>query len=195
MRFLSAVNPLVWALLIGAVLALTLILYFSSFARALAPKRGTLEWIAMYDRPGLCLSGSGGAFRWKELPLCLLAAVLSAGLYLLAVCLQLRSFILFSVPMGRLMLFGGAGLFALSAAGCFALTRSLYGSLPAAFCCAMLLGLEYAAEYVAVLGWCGCCSSSTAGCARTLTRLRRTASAIWPRRRPAPCWASAWCRR
>ena len=149
LSWLNLDAPGTWQLLIGLTAALLVLGYFLAFARAMAPRRGTLEWIAMYDRPPFSLSGSGFGFRQMDLAACLLPVAVSAGLYLLAVCLQLRSFVLFTVPEGRLMLFGGALLFALSAAGAFALLRSLCGSMALAMTLALLPGLEYAQDYIA----------------------------------------------
>lgn len=152
LTWLNSFSPVVLQVLIGVATLLLVLGYFLAFARVMAPRRGTLEWIAMYDRPKLALSGSGFGFRPMELAACLLPVAVSAGLYLLAVCLQLRSFVLFTVPEGRMMLFGGALLFALSAGGAFALLRSLYGSLLLAAVLALLPGLAYAQDYIPMAG-------------------------------------------
>lgn len=134
------------AIAAGAVSALLIAFYFVLFARALAPRRGTLEWISMYDRPGLQLSGAAAPLGLRSLPLCAVSMALCAGLWLLASCLQLRSFLLFTVPLGRVMLLTGAGIAALTAAGCFCLLQSLFGARPISFCGALLLGLDFSGD-------------------------------------------------
>ncbi len=139
-----------WTLLIGAgVTAVLLCAYFVLYGRALAPKRGTLEWIALYDRPGLQLSRSAHPFKAIcLLPLCL-AAVLSAACYCVGVCLHLGSFELFTVSGGLQVLLTGSALVALTAAGGFVLLQGLTGSAPLAFFGALLLGLDLGADYAA----------------------------------------------
>lgn len=146
--FLYAHAVVITALFFCAVL-LCLGIYFLCFARALAPKRGTLEWIALYDRPGLGLSGSAFPFRPLSLIPGLVAAILSAAIYCLAVCLQMRSFLLLTAPQGVVLLLSGALTVALTAAGGFALLQNLFGETALSFAGALLLGLELGADYAA----------------------------------------------
>lgn len=148
-EFLYAHTRLITALFY-AVCGICLALYAIFFALALRPKRGTLEWIALYDRPGLQL----GAARHPLRPLVLLpalgAAILTGALYCLAICLQLRSFELFRSPDSLRLLLTGAAVVALTACGGCLLLQSLFGSYGLAFAGAMLFGLDLGADYAAV---------------------------------------------
>ena len=96
---LYAHSSLITALFYAAS-AVCLVLYAVFFALALRPKRGTLEWIALYDRPGLQLSAARHPLRPLVLLPALGAAILSGALYCLGICLQMRSFEIFRSAQG-----------------------------------------------------------------------------------------------
>ena len=65
-EFLYAHTRLITAIFYAAT-AVCLSLYAIFFALALRPKRGTLEWIALYDRPGLQLGAARHPLRRRSL--------------------------------------------------------------------------------------------------------------------------------
>ena len=98
------------------------ILYF----RAELPKKSTLEWISMYDRPAFRLTDARAPFSWHDVIWCLLPAVA-------ALCLTLVSELSYYGAVNGLMI--GAldgGLAAVTSAALYLLLKSMTGSLPAA---------------------------------------------------------------
>ena len=154
-EFLYAHAPLVVVIFLAVSFALIFV-YTVLFALSLRPKKGTLEWIELYDRPGLQLSNSRNAIRWGTVVLALVAAILCAAVYILGICLQARSFSYLRDPQTLRLLLSGAAIVALTAAGGAALLQSLFGSTGLAFAGAMLLGLDLGADYAAaaLLVWC-----------------------------------------
>lgn len=154
-EFLYAHTRLITALFY-AVCGICLALYAIFFALALQPKKGTLEWIALYDRPGLHLSAARHALRPIVLLPALGAAILTACIYCLGICLQMRSFEIFRSAQGLRLILSGAVLVALTAVGGCLLLQSMFGSYGLSFAGAMLLGLDLGADYAAaaLLIWC-----------------------------------------
>jgi len=147
-EFLYAHTGLITVIFYAAAIV-CLGLYALFFALALRPKKHTLEWIELYDRPGLQLSASRHPLRPPVLLSTLGAAILSAGIYCLAICLQMRSFDLFREPQGLRLLLTGAAIVAATAAGGSLLLQSLFGSYGLSFAGAMLLGMDLGADYAA----------------------------------------------
>jgi hypothetical protein len=54
------------AVVLCLVVFSVLLVYFDYYCRAMAPRSGTLEWIAMYDRPRFTLSGGWPTFDRRE---------------------------------------------------------------------------------------------------------------------------------
>lgn len=134
--------PLLLAAL--AVFAVLLV-YFDGFCRAMEPRRGTLEWIRMYDRPALSFAGRRFApGRGDCLPLVLVSAA-AAGLCAFGAVLLRRAG---SVPLADVLLCpdallageGGYAVFAgLSIVPCYLLLRAVFGRRALAVCGAALL--------------------------------------------------------
>ena len=107
------------------IAALALLIWYLAWFRVLAPRRGTLEWIALVDRPGfpaaqaLPIRGKG----WLAL---VLAALLGAGNCLL------RMDTVYPASLAY------AGLAALAAAACCGLPLQLYGQPLSALCATVL---------------------------------------------------------
>ncbi len=78
----AALTVLSFALMIAAVCVYAVI-----YLRALLPRRGTLEWIALYDRPAISPVPLSRLRGW-EIPLAVGLALLVAAVYLGSVCLN-----------------------------------------------------------------------------------------------------------
>lgn len=79
---MTAISLLYIRLLLVAVSFITILLYLVRYFLALAPKKGTLEWISMVDKPrwGRCGVSLPGRESWWALPL---GAAVSTGFSLL----------------------------------------------------------------------------------------------------------------
>ena len=115
-----------------------LLVYFDSYCRAMAPRGGTLEWIAMYDRAPLSFSGLFSRFDRRDYLPMLVFSALSAGLIAFGVVriargghIAFSSFLL--DPDSLLTGLGGCALFCgLSLLPCYVLLRCLVGRADAA---------------------------------------------------------------
>lgn len=67
-------------LLSGAMMCAAFYLYI--YFTAEAPRKGTLEWIALYEKPHLCRKGLLHRLKWLDLLWSFVAALLSLGIFL-----------------------------------------------------------------------------------------------------------------
>ena len=146
----AALTVLSFSLIILAVCA-----YAFLYLRALLPKRGTLEWIAMYDRPAISPVPLGRLRGW-EIPLAILLAIVAAGIYMGSVCLHLGPGPAFGTKAGRLLLAGGCGVFAMQSLAMYVLLRILTGRPDTALILGLLPALGIFADCGCVLGLCIC---------------------------------------
>ena len=102
------------------------VLYFIFYLRAMAPKKGTLEWIALYDRPAL-RPARLQRLHWWEFLCALGLCLIPLGFYILGLGLNLGFDALRNPELWSLAL-PSSGLFALSALAAFVLARIVTGS-------------------------------------------------------------------
>lgn len=109
-----------------AVLFLAVVLYTVLYLRALAPRRGTLEWVALYDRPALTPVWLPRV-RVPEILGVLALAIVAAGIYFCFAGLSLGSFSTAFRELGNGMALS-CGIFALQSAAVYVLLRVLTGN-------------------------------------------------------------------
>ncbi len=146
----AALTVLSFALMIAAVCVYAVI-----YLRALLPRRGTLEWIALYDRPAISPVPLSRLRGW-EIPLAVGLALLAAAVYLGSVCLNLGPAAALGTPAGRLLLAGGCGVFAMQSLAMYVLLRILTGRVDTALVLGLLPALGIFADCGCVLGLCIC---------------------------------------
>ena len=138
----------------AAGIAVLLALYGAAYFRALKPRAGTLEWIALYDRPPLAMAG-----RWYRLeradavplPVCCLLAAAAWG-YAAWSSYQAVYPDVLDVPEALLQLGIYYGLLpALTAAGAYCLLKGLFGSTSVTMLGVLILSADLTAEPVSML--------------------------------------------
>ena len=133
LRHVDFVSALICLLIFAGLLV-----YFDAFCRAMAPRGGTLEWIAMYDRAPLSFGGLFSRYGRRDYVPMLVFSALSAGLIAFGAVRIARggsiapASILLE-PDSLLRGLGGCALFSgLSLLPCYALLRRLSGRTDAA---------------------------------------------------------------
>ena len=115
------------------------VLYFLFYLRAMAPKKGTLEWIALYDRPAL-RPARLQRLHWWEFLCALGLCLIPLGFYIPGLGLNLGFDALRNPELWSLAL-PSSGLFALSALAAFVLARIVTGSAVVSLVSALIPGL------------------------------------------------------
>ena len=82
-------SPGPWLLVPLILFGLLLVGYFDFYLQAMRPPVGTLEWIALYDRPPLSFSQHRYRLsRWDAVPLCLILILIAGCAVATAILLQ-----------------------------------------------------------------------------------------------------------
>lgn len=140
-------------LLSGAMMCAAFYLYI--YFTAEAPRKGTLEWIALYEKPHLCRKGLLHRLKWLDLLWSFLMGLMAFGLYVgFGACVD-ASMVRASLSSGWAFLTALPAVLAVMASyllGRLLSGRFLGGFLPALFLsCSILLSL-YAVETLLMLG-------------------------------------------